>query len=354
MKVSPRGFFLSIVSTTAILFLFQNCAPAKLNGDTASSGIGLESTGTVVDLPALLKDASNEASSNVLYPSTSVINEYDYAVNVPIIENVVLRNNDFSRIEWVYSASSTVVASGEAFNQKKFSADQLGNYYVFGYRGQVPYLISQFKLIAKTGSTLSVNSVGAVVLNRSTVAADSTNESILITVEAPAVNLSSVQFVLKNTGQIIANRRAILVTKKVTEQIDVEVNLSDISGQTYSQTVSLNAKPEAPPAPIASFSATVIDFGNVSSGGFGGTTKYVTVTNTGNAVLNFGSMSVSDFNFTLSNKGTCGSTLAAGASCTIGVTCEPFGFGNMTGSLRVSTNAQPTSTTIQLKGNSNF
>ncbi|MNS63660.1 hypothetical protein D3C72_967610 [compost metagenome] len=274
---------------------------------------------------------------------------------MPIIENVVLRNNDFSRIEWVHGPSSTVVASGEAFNQSKFSSDQLGAYYVFGYRGQVPFLIAQFKIIAKSGSTLGVNSAGAVQVNRSTVASDTQNESILIAVEAPAVNLNSVQFVLKNTGQVINDRRAILVTKKLTDQVDVEINLSDSSGQTSSQTITLAAKPVGPPAPIASFSATMIDFGNVSSSTFGGVTRYVTVTNTGNAALTFSSTSViSDFDFKLSNKGTCALTLAAGASCTIGVTCEPFNFGSLSGSLRVSTNAQPSSTTIQLKANAAF
>jgi|GEM_PF-5700319 hypothetical protein len=350
MKVSRSGFFLSIVCTGAVLFLFQNCSPAKLNGDTASMSVMGESPnlGSVIDLTAILAAAAKESSSNILYPSGSAIPEYDYAADAQIIESILLKNNDFNTIEWIHAASSTVVASGLAFNQKKFSADLLGTYYVIGYRGDVPYLIAQFKIVNKGSSTLGVNSAGAVVVSKSTISSDATNESILITVDAPAVDLKSIQFT--QGGQVTSGRRAILVTKKIADEVVVEIKLTDMSGQTYTQNLTLDAPPPAAPAPIASYSTTSVDFGSIPYSSFNTTTRNVVITNNGNAPLTFSSVTVTGTDFRIARS--CDSPVAVGASCTIALTFTPFGGpGNITQSLRVNTNAQPALTTIPVKVN---
>src|SRR4029077_17254283 len=65
--------------------------------------------------------------------------------------------------------------------------------------------------------------------------------------------------------------------------------------------------------------------------------KTVTVANTGKAVLNITSITTSG-DFAILSK-TCGSTLAAGAKCTVKVTFTPTGLGKLTGKLTFSDNA---------------
>jgi Abnormal spindle-like microcephaly-assoc'd, ASPM-SPD-2-Hydin/Right handed beta helix region len=73
----------------------------------------------------------------------------------------------------------------------------------------------------------------------------------------------------------------------------------------------------------------------------------VTLTNSGNAALNISSISVAG-DFAQSN--TCGSTVAAGASCRISVTFTPTAGGTRTGTLSVVDNASGSPHTTSLTG----
>ena len=229
--------------------LFQNCGPAKLSSsgsaDTGSTSQAL-SVGSKVDVPALL-GSTQENTGNVLYPALSTASEFDYALGSPIIQNIVLKNNDFSQIIWVHGPSSTVVATGDSFDQAGLTSDQWGIYYVFGYRGQIPYLITQLKMAPNSSSTLNINSVGAVQIIQSSVASDSLNEWILLQVNAPYVNFNSIQFV--TPAGAVNGKRAVLITKKLTDNVSVQINMTDMSGQNSSVTVTLPAKISATPTP---------------------------------------------------------------------------------------------------------
>ncbi|WP_328914513.1 MULTISPECIES: choice-of-anchor D domain-containing protein [unclassified Streptomyces] len=73
----------------------------------------------------------------------------------------------------------------------------------------------------------------------------------------------------------------------------------------------------------------------------------VTVTNTGNAAAAVSGVSVSgDF----SQTNTCGSSLAANASCTVSVKFAPTASGTRTGGLTISSNASNNPTTVALTG----
>ena len=78
--------------------------------------------------------------------------------------------------------------------------------------------------------------------------------------------------------------------------------------------------------------------------------KYVTLTNTGNATLTFsGSFAISgDFHF--AGLGTCGSSVAAGASCTLSVKFTPTATGARTGVVTLNDNAPNTPQRISLSG----
>jgi hypothetical protein len=75
--------------------------------------------------------------------------------------------------------------------------------------------------------------------------------------------------------------------------------------------------------------------------------KPVTVTNTGTAAASISGVSVSG-DYTQTN--TCGSSIAAGASCTVSVSFRPTASGTRTGTLTVSGNATNNPLTVALSG----
>jgi kumamolisin len=78
--------------------------------------------------------------------------------------------------------------------------------------------------------------------------------------------------------------------------------------------------------------------------------KPVTLTNKGNSAVNISSIATSgDFALATSSK-PCGSTLAAGKSCTIEVTFTPTKVGALTGTLTITDNASGSPQTVALSG----
>jgi len=85
-----------------------------------------------------------------------------------------------------------------------------------------------------------------------------------------------------------------------------------------------------------------------------GPPNLVTITNTGDATLNITGKAIvssSEFVFDTSASSNCGTTLAPGQSCTIGVIYFPHNFGAVTGMLRITTNAPNSPHLVQLEGN---
>ena len=118
------------------------------------------------------------------------------------------------------------------------------------------------------------------------------------------------------------------------------------------QTVVLTGTGVAP-APAVSFSPTSLTFAaqalNTTS-----TAKSVTLTNTGTASLTISGYSFTGTNGTdFSQTHTCGTTLAAGASCTISVSFKPTAAGTRTASLAVADNASGSPQTVALSGTGN-
>jgi hypothetical protein len=226
------------------VFLFQNCGPAQVNvgGDSADlASQAAPTVGVKVDLTALLK-SPQEPASNILFPSSSAALIYDYSNFAPIIETVVFKRNTFDRIEWIHGPSSTVVANGDSFNKKQFSHDLLGTYYIFGYRGPTPYLVKEFQIVEKTKPSSAADSANAVTVTQSQVETDATTETVLVTAEAPDVDLNTVTFLQKNTNTSTNDKRAILITKKLSESFDVAITVSDLSGNSMTKTITLTSK----------------------------------------------------------------------------------------------------------------
>jgi hypothetical protein len=103
-------------------------------------------------------------------------------------------------------------------------------------------------------------------------------------------------------------------------------------------------------APVASISPTSLAFGNQSVN-TASTVQSITLSNSGNAALSVSGIAVSGANasdFTQTNN--CGSSVAAGANCTINVTFKPSGSGSRAASLTVTDNATNSPQAVSLSG----
>jgi len=102
--------------------------------------------------------------------------------------------------------------------------------------------------------------------------------------------------------------------------------------------------------PLASLSSTSLNFGNELVGTTSATNK-VTFSNPSGPALTISSIAVTGTNATdFSQTNTCGTGLAAGASCTITVTFKPTQTGPRTASVTITDNAAGSPQTISLSG----
>jgi hypothetical protein len=142
------------------------------------------------------------------------------------------------------------------------------------------------------------------------------------------------------------------------------ITVSFLAGPFYTpQTATLSVMDNAPGNPqTVMMSATVINpqaSFNPNSLSFGAqtvntsVTKTLTLTNPGATALSITGMSVTGANaaqFTLTPSSSCGSSLAAGSSCTISVTFKPVAKVSYSATVQLTDNAQCGSLTAPLSG----
>jgi uncharacterized repeat protein (TIGR01451 family) len=119
---------------------------------------------------------------------------------------------------------------------------------------------------------------------------------------------------------------------------------SNAAGSPHS--VSLSGEGVAAPTPAVTLNPTSLTFASQAVG----TTsppQSVTLTNSGTATLNVSSIQVTG-DFAQTNN--CGSTVGAGASCTLSVTFTPLIAGGRTGSLKVFSDASGSPHAVSLSG----
>jgi len=111
-----------------------------------------------------------------------------------------------------------------------------------------------------------------------------------------------------------------------------------------------SSPPPPPPAPVVSLSPTSLTFSQQNTGTTSAA-QPVTLSNIGNASLSISSIAIGGTNsgdFVQTN--TCGSSVAAGANCTIGVTFTPSATGSRSASLSITDNASGSPQTVSLTG----
>jgi hypothetical protein len=115
------------------------------------------------------------------------------------------------------------------------------------------------------------------------------------------------------------------------------------------QTVALSGTGTTPPAPIAMLTPTSLSFS--SNTGVASAAKVATLANTGNAPLAISGITIAGANPSdFSQTNTCGSSLAASATCAISVTFTPASAASFTATLSVADNASGSPQTTSLSG----
>jgi mono/diheme cytochrome c family protein len=115
-------------------------------------------------------------------------------------------------------------------------------------------------------------------------------------------------------------------------------------------TVTASGTATAPPAPAVQLSSANLAMGSVTVGSTS-STQTLTLTNSGNASLSLSSLSTTSTDFA-TNGGSCmaGGSVAAGASCTVGLVFTPSASGARSGSLNIATNAAGSPAVVALSG----
>ena len=119
------------------------------------------------------------------------------------------------------------------------------------------------------------------------------------------------------------------------------------NGSTISVPLSGMGASTSNAGPAISFSPASLTFASQAVGTTS-SPQFVTLTNTGNATLTFSVSASGDF--ALGGVGTCGSSVAAGVSCTISAKFTPTTTGTRTGALTLTDNASNSPQTISLTG----
>jgi hypothetical protein len=241
-----------ILIPLAMVATFQNCGPAVLQGESASSSDISKSGSTVgskVDLTTVT-NADFEVSSNILYPSLTTIRKSYYSNGAPMFENLVLNQNDFDRIEWIEMSTGFVISNGTVLEPRWFSISQVGQVLIVGYRGKQVYQLGHIELAPKGTTLLNVNSTGAVNVSQRLMNQGISTESFLIEVDAPSVDLATLQITNRSTGKIYLNQRALLVSKSVAEAVSVDIAMTDMSGQSFLKTLTFPSTGTTPTTTI--------------------------------------------------------------------------------------------------------
>jgi phospholipase C len=145
---------------------------------------------------------------------------------------------------------------------------------------------------------------------------------------------------------------SVTFTPTSTGSRSASVSIADNGGGSP-QTVALSGTGTAG-TPAVSLSPASLTFA-AQVAGTSSATQMITLTNTGTGTLNLTSISVTGANPSdFAQTNTCGTSVAAGANCTISVTFTPTGKNTRTASVSISDNATGSPQTVDLTGVGTF
>ena len=192
--------------------------------------------------------------------------------------------------------------------------------------------------------------VSPTALNFGSVATGSTSSAQTVTVANPTSSAASVSSIsasgdfaqTSNCGSSIPANGSCTVSVTFTPTATgTRTGTLTVNAGGTTNTVSLTGT-GITSGPTLTASPTSLSFGNEAVGSTSAA-KPVTVTNTGNAAASVSSISASG---PFAETNTCGSSIAAGASCTVSVTFTPTTADAASGTLSVASNAPNSPLTV--------
>jgi hypothetical protein len=187
--------------------------------------------------------------------------------------------------------------------------------------------------------TVTLSNTGTAILNIQTVA---------LTGASPS-NFAIASGSTCTNGATVAPNGSCVIQMTFTPTglatVSATVGITDNAGDSP-ETISLSGTTTA--TPLVSLTPSSITF-PAQYVGTSGLPQSVTVTNNGNAALSITSVTASPADFAMLNA--CGSSLAAGASCAVGVFFDPTAGGTRPGTLTINDNAPGSPQTVALTGN---
>jgi dihydroxyacetone kinase DhaKLM complex PTS-EIIA-like component DhaM len=190
--------------------------------------------------------------------------------------------------------------------------------------------------------SVTVTNTSSVVLYFNSITLTGTNASSFVTSNTCGTNIAA------GATCKIGVRMAPLVAGSLTAAITLSDNATGSP-----QSIALNGTGITPAVASLTLSSTSLSFGGEPVGD-STVAQSVTVTNTSAVVLYFNSITLTGADaasFVTSN--TCGTNIAAGATCKIGVRMAPLVAGSLTAAITLSDNATGSPQSIVLSGTGN-
>jgi hypothetical protein len=182
-----------------------------------------------------------------------------------------------------------------------------------------------------------------------------------VSIESTGVNLAGTDpgdFAItgNNCGSALAPGKTCAITATFTPSASGLRTASITVGSNVAgspQTILLQGNGTAAATPAASLSPTALSFPDTTAGSTSAALS-TTLSNTGTATLNISGITLTGTNpsdFTITTSSTaCGTTLAAGSTCTISVTFTPAAVASYTASISVADNASGSPQIATLSG----
>jgi hypothetical protein len=153
--------------------------------------------------------------------------------------------------------------------------------------------------------------------------------------------------VLPNSGHL---RVTVSPTGAVVDYVRAFLSGAGTNGQVAYTYTMTGTGTGGTPSPTVTLSPTSLAFGNQTVGTTG-TAQTVTLTNTGNAMLTITGIAFTGTNSSdFAQTNTCGTSVGAGATCTISVTFKPMAAGSRTASVSITDNAAGSPHSVGLTG----
>ncbi|PYV27680.1 MAG: hypothetical protein DMG24_04075 [Acidobacteria bacterium] len=193
------------------------------------------------------------------------------------------------------------------------------------------------------------------------VGSTSAAQAVTLSVAGAALTISSLAITGANSGDFAQTNNcgssvaagatckiSVAFTPSASGSRSATLSITDNASGTP-QTVGLSGTGTTASTPAVSLSPASLSFGNQDVRTTSAA-QLITLTNSGNASLTISSLTISgDFAFV--GTGTCGSTVAAGANCTMSVDFAPKAAGPGKGAVTITDNASGSPHTVPLAGN---